>query len=115
MMHLHNLDVPRVVEQASGLFDQITQNGDPERRVGRSQYGDMQRRLRDHLISEIVQPCRTDQNRSFGFHCPFQRGFKRGRNRKIYDDVRRVLIDNETRIFRYSDGNRTAHSPIGRR
>ena len=114
-MRFDNLDVPRLgAKQPGGALDEVGEQSDAERGVGRAQDGDVLRGGGDAAIGQFVEAGGADQQRDSGRDCAVEALLERGGGGEIDQNVAMIVIESETRILGDGEGDRLAHPPIGR-
>src|SRR5262249_28111379 len=113
-MHLKNLDVPVGAEAARRLFDELPEQIDSERRIGRVNDRDRLRGLFYLGVMLGLQAGGADEDRNICGNGPAQARFEGGRSGKVDQHVGMVLIDGERRIVGDSLRYRFSHPPVRR-
>ncbi len=112
MVHLDDLDVPGGPEDLRRPLDQIGEQGHAERRIGRSQHGNILRGGRDPAAGEIVEAGRPDKDRNSRGDRAVEAGLQRGRRGEVHQNIAPVLIDLEPGIVGDGGNDRFPHPAL---
>ncbi len=114
VMGFGNLDVPVGPERLGGALDELGEQRDPERRIGRAKDRDRFRRFRDRLVGVGIEAGGADQDGDRGGHGAVEARPQRRRRGEVDQHVAMLLVERKAGIVSDRRGDRPAHAAVGR-